>query len=113
MKNKSSTVHRNAGASGHDSDELLAATSAAVEGLADDARALISATAHVAEEGVVEARKRLANALEKCRSAWETAQEVAVEKAQLADESIRKHPYRAMGIAFGVGTLIGILIRRK
>ena len=47
--------------------------------------------------------------------AKETAQDLqvrAVEKAQVADEIIREHPYESIGIAFGVGVLLGLIVNR-
>ena len=41
------------------------------------------------------------------------AEEKAVERAKAADRVIRDHPYQTIGIAFGVGLLIGALARRK
>jgi ElaB/YqjD/DUF883 family membrane-anchored ribosome-binding protein len=81
--------------------------------LAEDAQELLAATAHVAEAKVVEARKRLAAALERGKEAWSQVQDAAVEKAKAADEVIRDHPYESIGIAFGVGALIGLLIGRR
>ena len=39
--------------------------------------------------------------------------EKAVEGVQATDEAVHEHPYRASGIAFGVGTLIGYLVARR
>ena len=36
-----------------------------------------------------------------------------VEGAKVADRVVRDHPYETIGIAFGLGLLIGILARRK
>ena len=74
--------------------------------LAEDARALMAATADVAGEKVAEARKRLAAALD-------SAKEIAGRIREKADESVREHPYQAIGIAFGVGALIGYLAARR
>ncbi len=41
------------------------------------------------------------------------AEEKAVERAKAADRVIRDHPYQTIGIAFGLGLLIGVLARRK
>ena len=42
------------------------------------------------------------------------AQEKAVERAKAADRVIRDHPYQTLGLAFGLGLLIGVLaVRRK
>lgn len=74
--------------------------------LAEDARALLVATADVAGEKVNEARKRLAAALGRVR-------DKTMEKAQVVDEQVHEHPYHAMGLAFGVGILIGVLVTRR
>ena len=81
--------------------------------LADDARELLAATAGMAETKVIEARKRLHDALERSKEAWGHIQERAVEKAKVADEVIRDHPYQSIGLAFGIGALLGILIARR
>jgi ElaB/YqjD/DUF883 family membrane-anchored ribosome-binding protein len=77
--------------------------------LADDARALMTATADVAGEKVGEARKRLAAALERGKEIYGRVHEQALESAKAADEVVHEHPYQAIGIAFGVGALIGYL----
>lgn len=84
-----------------------------LQDLADDAKALLAATGHVAEEKVVEARKRLNDALDRTKEAWGRVQERAVAGAKAADETIREHPYQSIGIAFGVGALIGYLLARR
>ena len=81
--------------------------------LAEDARELLAATANVAESKVVEARKRLAVALDRGKQAWGQVQDRAVAQARAADEVIRDHPYQSIGIAFGVGALLGLLLRRR
>jgi len=78
--------------------------------LAEDAKSLMSATAHVAEEKVVEARKRLAAALERGKDAISAVRDKTVEGAKAVDESVRSHPYQAVGIAFGVGALLGYIL---
>jgi ElaB/YqjD/DUF883 family membrane-anchored ribosome-binding protein len=83
------------------------------EHLVEDAQALLAATAHVAEEKVVEARKRLAAAIEKGKDAWRAVQSTAVSSAKATDRVIRENPYQAVGIAVGVGVLLGYLLRRR
>jgi ElaB/YqjD/DUF883 family membrane-anchored ribosome-binding protein len=83
------------------------------EHLVEDAKALLAATANVAEEKVVEARKRLAAAIERGKRAWNTVQERAVAGAKATDQVIRDHPYQAIGVALGVGALIGFLLSRR
>ena len=90
-------------------------TTIQVEGehLLEDAQALLSATAHVAEEKVVEARKRLTAAIARGKEAWIAIQQRAVAGAKATDQVIRDHPYQAIGVALGVGAVIGFLISRR
>lgn len=81
--------------------------------LADDARALMTATADVAGEKVVEARKRLNAALERGKEICGQVREKAVQGAKAADEAVHEHPYQAITIGIGVGALIGYLITRR
>jgi ElaB/YqjD/DUF883 family membrane-anchored ribosome-binding protein len=81
--------------------------------LAEDARALMTATADVAGEKVSEARKRLAAALDSAKEIAGRVRDKAVEGAQAADKTVRENPYQAIGIAFGVGALIGYLVARR
>ena len=83
------------------------------EHLLEDAQELLAATAHVAEEKVVEARKRLMSAIEKGKEAWEAVQEKAVAGAKATDQVIRENPYKALGVALAVGALFGYLLRRR
>lgn len=81
--------------------------------LAEDARALMAATADVAGEKVSEARKRLAAALESGKQILGRVKDKAVEGAKATDEAVREHPYQALAIAFGVGAIAGYLISRR
>jgi ElaB/YqjD/DUF883 family membrane-anchored ribosome-binding protein len=81
--------------------------------LAEDARALMAATADVAGEKVGEARKRLAAALENSRQIFGRVRDKAVEGAKAADQTVRENPYQALAIALGVGVVIGYLAGRQ
>ena len=81
--------------------------------LAEDARALMAATADVAGDKVAEARKRLAAALESGKELIGRAREKAVERAKAADQVVRENPYQTIAIAFGVGAVIGFLLGRR
>src|SRR6478736_3570275 len=67
--------------------------------LAEDARALMAATADVAGDKVSEARKRLAAALDSTKELYGRVRQKAVEGAKAADEVVHEHPYQAIGIA--------------
>jgi ElaB/YqjD/DUF883 family membrane-anchored ribosome-binding protein len=88
-------------------------TEEAGEHLMEDAQALLAATAHVAEEKVIEARKRLTDAIEKGKETWNTVQEKAIAGAKATDQVIRDNPYKSLGVALGVGVIIGYLLRRR
>jgi len=81
--------------------------------LAEDARALMAATADVAGEKVSEARKRLAAALESGKELYGRVRDKAVEGAKVADKAVHEHPYEAIGAAFGIGALVGYLLARR
>ena len=83
------------------------------EHLLEDAHALLTATAHVAEEKVIEARKRLLAAIEEGRESLAVVREKAVEGAKATDKLVRSHPYQSIGIALGVGLLAGYLLGRR
>lgn len=81
--------------------------------LAEDARALLSATADVAGEKVAEARSRLSAALERGKEIYDDAKDRAIASAKAGDKFVRANPYAALGIAVGVGALIGLLLSRR
>jgi ElaB/YqjD/DUF883 family membrane-anchored ribosome-binding protein len=85
--------------------------------LAADAEALLRATADDASDKARETRARLTAALENAKATYQDFQAQGLEAAKAAvskaDETIRAHPYESIGIAFGVGILLGALLRRK
>jgi ElaB/YqjD/DUF883 family membrane-anchored ribosome-binding protein len=72
--------------------------------LKNDARALVAATGDLASDAIVQARKKLAATLEATK---------AVQSAKAADKALRKNPYQAVGIAFGLGALFGFILARR
>ena len=81
--------------------------------LAEDARALMSATADVAGEKVGEARQRLAAALERAKEIADTVREKTVAAAKATDAAVHENPYKAIAIGVGVGALLGFLLARR
>lgn len=77
-----------------------------------DAEDLIRATAGEVNEKTKQARARLSQTLEKAKESAMVLQEKAAEKAKVADEVIRRHPYESMGVAFGLGLLLGVIVNR-
>jgi ElaB/YqjD/DUF883 family membrane-anchored ribosome-binding protein len=81
--------------------------------LAEDARALMAATADVAGDKVAEARQRLASALEDGKELVGRVREKAVERAKAAERVGCENPGQTIAIAFGVGAVIGLLLARR
>lgn len=80
--------------------------------LADDARALMTATADLAGGKIGEARQRLASALERCKDLSGRAREKAMEGCRATDAAVHQYPYQAIAIGVGVGALVGFLLVR-
>jgi len=81
--------------------------------VAKDAEELMKATANHAGEKVGELRERLGTALESAKVTAHRLEEKTKEAAKATDRTIREHPYESIGIAFGVGLLIGVLVARR
>ncbi|MFM1769929.1 MAG: hypothetical protein RJA22_2458 [Verrucomicrobiota bacterium] len=85
--------------------------------LARDSEDLLKATAGDVSEKAKEARQRVLSALEKARLTCDDLQEETMARARAAakkaDTVIRDHPYESIGISFGVGLLIGVLVGRR
>lgn len=85
--------------------------------LASDADSLIRATAGDVSEKAGQAREKLSATLERAKASYTDLQERSFQTARQAmtktDETIRTHPYEAIGIGFGLGLLVGVLLRRK
>jgi ElaB/YqjD/DUF883 family membrane-anchored ribosome-binding protein len=81
--------------------------------LAEDARALLAATADVAGDKVAEARQRLATALENGKELVGRARDKVVERAKAVEQVTRENPGQTIAIAFGVGAVVGLLLARR
>jgi ElaB/YqjD/DUF883 family membrane-anchored ribosome-binding protein len=77
-----------------------------------DAEDLLKATAGQAGDKVKEIRGRLSDALDSAKASCEKLQDQAADAARATDRVIRRRPYESIGVAFGLGLLIGILVSR-
>ena len=59
-----------------------------------------------------ELRAKLEAATEKAKEVCKRLQEETVAAAKATDKAVREHPYQALGVAFGLGLLIGVLAGR-
>jgi ElaB/YqjD/DUF883 family membrane-anchored ribosome-binding protein len=84
-----------------------------IKNVVNDAEDLMKTAAGQAGEKAREARDRLAVTLESARETCARLEEKAIAGAKAADRNVREHPYQSIGLAFGVGILIGVLIGRK
>jgi ElaB/YqjD/DUF883 family membrane-anchored ribosome-binding protein len=88
-----------------------------LKALVRDSEQLLKATAGDLTEKGKEARARVTAALQRAKETCESLQEQTAERAKAAaakaDTVIRDHPYESIGLAFGVGLLIGVLAGRK
>jgi ElaB/YqjD/DUF883 family membrane-anchored ribosome-binding protein len=71
----------------------------------------MEATRHVDNEQG-ELRAKLEAATEKAKVLYQRLQDKTTAAAKATDEAVREHPYQAIGVAFGVGVLIGVLAAR-
>ncbi len=60
-----------------------------------------------------EIRAKLESALEKTKDTCKRLQARSVAAAKATDRVVRGHPYQAIGIALGVGLLVGVLAGRR
>lgn len=84
-----------------------------LKALIHEAEQALADTAGDAGEKFEELRERLRGALDKGRNSLEHLREEGIRRAKQADTLIRDNPYYAIGIAAGVGALIGILVSRS
>lgn len=77
--------------------------------LVRDTEDLLGATAEDLSDRTNEARKRVRRTLERARESCDDLRERAIEGARTADLVVRGHPYQSIGIALGLGLLIGAL----
>ena len=74
---------------------------------------LLHATKDAVGDKALAVRERLNDALDDARRTCRHLEEKALDGAKAADKTIREHPYQSIGVAFGVGLLIGVLVTRK
>jgi ElaB/YqjD/DUF883 family membrane-anchored ribosome-binding protein len=81
--------------------------------LLHDVETALSETTGEAAEKFTELRERLQAVLAEGQSSYERIKTEAARHARQADHFVRENPYYAVGIAAGVGALIGILVSKS
>jgi ElaB/YqjD/DUF883 family membrane-anchored ribosome-binding protein len=56
---------------------------------------------------------RLESAIERAKVACQRLEAKTIAGAKATDKAIHEHPYPALGLAFGVGLLVGVLVMRR
>ena len=82
-----------------------------------DAEEILRATSGVAGDKIGELRERIADRLRDAKIRIADAEEMLVDRTKAAaratDDYVNDNPWRAVGIAAGVGLLLGIIIGRR
>lgn len=82
-----------------------------------DAEALLKATANQGGEKLAEVRARAEESLKVAKARLLEAQDALIAKtreaARATDEYVHEKPWNAVGVAAGIGLLIGFLLGRR
>lgn len=82
-----------------------------------DAEALIKATANQGGEAVANLRVKAEESVAAAKEKLAEAQDALIEKGRIAakatDDYVHEKPWHAVGIAAGIGLVVGLLIGRR
>jgi len=88
-----------------------------LKAVVSDAEELLRATANQAGEKISAARERIQDSMHRAKVKLADAEGVMLDKtkeaARATDEYVHENPWKAVGIAAGVGFLLGLLISRR
>jgi ElaB/YqjD/DUF883 family membrane-anchored ribosome-binding protein len=86
------------------------------QGIADSEE-MLKLTADEVSAGAVQLRERVRERMDKAKAELIHLQQVTIEKAKAAghatDEFVHENPWKSIGIAAGVGLVVGLLISRR
>jgi ElaB/YqjD/DUF883 family membrane-anchored ribosome-binding protein len=82
-----------------------------------DAEALLKATSAQTGEKIQEVRARAEQSLQQARARLNGIEDEALKRAKevadATDEYVRENPWQSVGIAAGVGLLVGLMLSRR
>ena len=88
-----------------------------LKSLIGDAEELLKASANQAGEKFSVARQKIEQSLVEGKKSLADAEKILVKKgkeaADVSDDYVRENPWGAVGIAAGIGLVLGLLIRRS
>lgn len=94
-------------------DQLVADLKTVME----DAEALLKATSTLTGEKVQEVRARAEESLRQAKVRLSEVEEEAMRRAReiadAADEYVHENPWQSVGIAAGIGLVVGLLLARR
>jgi ElaB/YqjD/DUF883 family membrane-anchored ribosome-binding protein len=94
-------------------DQLLAD----LKTVMSDAEALLRATSAQTGEKIQEVRARAEESLRQAKARLSSIEDEALRRARevadATDEYVRENPWQSVGIAAGVGLLLGLLLSRR
>jgi ElaB/YqjD/DUF883 family membrane-anchored ribosome-binding protein len=86
------------------------------QGIADSEE-MLKLTADEVSAGAVQLRERVRERMNKAKAELIHLQQLTVEKAKAAghatDEFVHENPWKSIGIAAGLGLVVGLLISRR
>ncbi|MBA4150228.1 MAG: DUF883 family protein [Verrucomicrobia bacterium] len=87
--------------------------SSKLEGMSEAAQEKLEQAGELIAQQGQHIQESVAAASEAAQNLLQAAGEQMTNCARATDESIRKHPYQALGIVLGAGVLCGYLLSRK
>jgi ElaB/YqjD/DUF883 family membrane-anchored ribosome-binding protein len=84
-----------------------------VESQAKEAGRHMSEAGQEVKEATATLAERARERAQRMGEAWESTRANLQERGMATDRAIRDNPYASLGIAFGIGLLIGVLVNRS
>lgn len=84
-----------------------------LESVVEDTEEFMRAIEGHAGERANELRNRLSATLESVKATCQRLEQKTVATMKATNRCIQEHPYETIGLAFGLGLLIGVLVGRK
>lgn len=94
-------------------DKLMKDLRAVVVGTEDLLKATSEQTGERIEKVRAKAEESLRNARARVQASGHELQAAAQDAARQVNDQVREHPWTAVGVAAGIGLIVGILLGRK